>query len=253
MGAAYPELTRAEPLITETLKLEETQLQADARSRPQAARGGDGEARRAASALPGEVAFKLYDTYGFPLDLTEDVLRGRGRSVAVDGFDAAMERQRAEARKHWVGSGEAATDRLVVRAAREIGRERVPGLRHATSPRGKSRPSSSTASRWPRRAPAPRRRSSSTRRRSTANWAGRSAIPARMFSAAGGEFAVRDTQKKAGDLIVHLGRDDAMARSHVGDVVELRIDESAAHQAARQSFGDASAAPGAAPAARASM
>ncbi|RZO35266.1 MAG: alanine--tRNA ligase [Rhodospirillaceae bacterium] len=109
MGKAFPELERAEALVGETLKLEET------RFRETLGRGlrlledetdklGKGEA------LDGEVAFKLYDTYGFPLDLTEDVLRGQGRSVDNAGFDAAMERQRAEARKNWAGSGSAADE-----------------------------------------------------------------------------------------------------------------------------------------------
>ena len=109
MGKAFPELERAEALVGETLKLEET------RFRETLGRGlrlledetdklGEGEA------LDGEVAFKLYDTYGFPLDLTEDVLRGQGRSVDNAGFDAAMERQRAEARRNWAGSGSAADE-----------------------------------------------------------------------------------------------------------------------------------------------
>ena len=107
MGKAFPELERAEALITETLKLEET------RFRETLGRGlrlleeetgklGDSEA------LDGEVAFRLYDTYGFPLDLTQDVLRGQGRAVDTAGFDTAMERQREEARKNWAGSGSAA-------------------------------------------------------------------------------------------------------------------------------------------------
>src|SRR3546814_8082365 len=66
----------------------------------------------ASQALPGEVAFKLYDTFGFPLDLTQDILRGQGRGVDNAGFDAAMARQRAAARKAWSGSGEAATETL---------------------------------------------------------------------------------------------------------------------------------------------
>ena len=60
--------------------------------------------------LSGDVAFKLYDTYGFPLDLTQDALRARGIGVDKEAFDAAMQRQRAEARKAWAGSGEAATE-----------------------------------------------------------------------------------------------------------------------------------------------
>jgi alanyl-tRNA synthetase len=109
MGQAYPELVRASPLIAETLKLEET------RFRKTLARGlgllsdatenlGQGDM------LDGETAFKLYDTFGFPLDLTQDALRQRGISVDLSGFDAAMERQKAEARANWAGSGEAATE-----------------------------------------------------------------------------------------------------------------------------------------------
>ena len=111
MGQAYPELVRAEALISETLKLEET------RFRSALARGlailedetrslGDG------GVLNGETAFRLYDTYGFPLDLTQDALRARGLSVDTEGFNAAMERQRAEARRAWSGSGEAATETI---------------------------------------------------------------------------------------------------------------------------------------------
>ncbi|MDF2117518.1 alanine--tRNA ligase [Roseiarcaceae bacterium H3SJ34-1] len=109
MGRAYPELVRAESLITDTLLTEET------RFRTTLARGLsilDEETRTLVpgASLPGETAFKLYDTYGFPLDLTQDALRARGIGVDTDGFNAAMERQRAEARKAWSGSGEAATE-----------------------------------------------------------------------------------------------------------------------------------------------
>ena len=109
MGRAYPELTRAEALITETLKLEER------RFRKTLARGltllDDASAGLGEGAeFDGETAFKLYDTYGFPLDLTQDALRARGVSVDLAAFNTAMERQRAEARAAWSGSGEAATD-----------------------------------------------------------------------------------------------------------------------------------------------
>ncbi|MDF2142328.1 alanine--tRNA ligase [Paenirhodobacter sp. CAU 1674] len=106
MGAAYPELGRAQALIEETLKLEETRfkqtldrglklLDDELASLPEGA------------ALPGEAAFKLYDTYGFPLDLTQDALREKGRTVETEGFDAAMAEQKAKARASWAGSGEA--------------------------------------------------------------------------------------------------------------------------------------------------
>src|SRR5262249_51647914 len=109
MGEAYPELVRAQPLITETLKLEEE------RFRNTLERGLkllDEETAKLAKGgtLAGEVAFKLYDTYGFPLDLTQDALRSRGIGVDLAGFESAMDRQRAEARKAWAGSGEAATE-----------------------------------------------------------------------------------------------------------------------------------------------
>ena len=71
--------------------------------------------------LPGEIAFKLYDTYGFPFDLTEDALKARGIGVDAKGFAAAMERQRAEARKSWAGSGEAATETLWFELKEEVG------------------------------------------------------------------------------------------------------------------------------------
>lgn len=109
MGQAYPELVRGEALISETLKLEET------RFRKTLARGltllADATTSLVAGdRLDGETAFKLYDTYGFPLDLTQDALRQREITVDLEGFNAAMERQKAEARASWAGSGEAATE-----------------------------------------------------------------------------------------------------------------------------------------------
>jgi len=109
MGQAYPELIRAEALISETLKLEETRF----RKTLERGLGLLGEATEnlgEGGQLDGETAFKLYDTYGFPLDLTQDALRQRGIGVDVEGFNAAMERQKAEARANWAGSGEAATE-----------------------------------------------------------------------------------------------------------------------------------------------
>ncbi len=109
MGQAYPELIEAQSRIAEILRTEETRFRAtlvrglailddEVRSLPLGGR------------LPGDVAFKLYDTYGFPLDLTQEALRGRNMSVDEEGFGRAMEQQRADARRAWAGSGEAATD-----------------------------------------------------------------------------------------------------------------------------------------------
>jgi alanyl-tRNA synthetase len=126
MGAAYPELERAEALIAETLKLEET------RFRETLARGlklldETTGSLKSGDRLAGEVAFKLYDTFGFPLDLTQDALRLRGIAVDTAGFDAAMAKQKADARKAWAGSGEAATDAQWFSILDEVGKTEFLG------------------------------------------------------------------------------------------------------------------------------
>ncbi|PWW04413.1 alanyl-tRNA synthetase [Hoeflea marina] len=111
MGRAYPELVRAESMIAETLKLEEISFRRTlvrGLGLLDEATAEIGEGGR----LDGEVAFKLYDTYGFPLDLTQDALRPRGISVDTDAFATAMDRQKAEARANWSGSGDAATEAI---------------------------------------------------------------------------------------------------------------------------------------------
>lgn len=120
MGDVFPELVRAQALITETLRLEET------RFKETLGRGLkllDMESAKLADGgvLSGDIAFRLYDTYGFPLDLTQDVLRGKHMSVDTQGFEAAMERQKAEARKAWAGSGEAATDAVWFETKEKVG------------------------------------------------------------------------------------------------------------------------------------
>jgi alanyl-tRNA synthetase len=109
MGQAYPELTRAEPLIAETLKLEETRFRRTL-ERGLAILDEESQGLKRGDQLKGETAFTLYDTYGFPLDLTQDALKPRGIAVDTEGFNAAMERQREKARASWAGSGDAATE-----------------------------------------------------------------------------------------------------------------------------------------------
>jgi alanyl-tRNA synthetase len=109
MGQAYPELVRAEALITETLKLEETRFRRTL-ERGLAILDEESRGLQHGDNLKGEVAFTLYDTYGFPLDLTQDALKSRGIGVDLAAFNAAMERQREKARASWAGSGEAATE-----------------------------------------------------------------------------------------------------------------------------------------------
>lgn len=111
MGRAYPELVRAEALITETLKLEETKFRTTLK-RGLSLLSDATTTLGKGDMLDGETAFKLYDTYGFPLDLTQDALRAREINVDLAGFTDAMERQKAEARSHWAGSGDKATETI---------------------------------------------------------------------------------------------------------------------------------------------
>ncbi len=120
MGDHFHELQRAQPLITETLKLEETRFK---QMLDRGLKLLDEESGKLAGngTLPGDVAFKLYDTYGFPLDLTQDILRGQNKKVDGEGFAAAMEEQKARARAAWSGSGEKATSRIWFEAKDKVG------------------------------------------------------------------------------------------------------------------------------------
>jgi alanyl-tRNA synthetase len=120
MGAAFPELVRAQPLIEATLLQEETRFRqtlANGLKLLDEATSGMGEG----DTLPGETAFKLYDTYGFPYDLTEDALRPQGMHVDREGFDTAMAQQKAAARAAWKGSGAKASDDVWFDIAEELG------------------------------------------------------------------------------------------------------------------------------------
>ena len=107
MGQAFPELVQAQSMISETLRLEEERFRTTL-DRGLKLLDDELAGLGADDALPGGSAFKLYDTYGFPLDLTQDALREKGRSVDTEGFDAAMEAQKAKARAAWSGTGETA-------------------------------------------------------------------------------------------------------------------------------------------------
>ncbi|HEY5722839.1 MAG TPA: alanine--tRNA ligase [Allosphingosinicella sp.] len=126
MGAAYPDLVRAQPLIEETLRHEETRfrqtLERGLKLLDEATGG-----MKAGDVLPGETAFKLYDTYGFPYDLTEDALRAQGLGVDRAGFDTAMEGQKAAARAAWKGSGDKASDEIWFDIAEQHGSTEFTG------------------------------------------------------------------------------------------------------------------------------
>jgi alanyl-tRNA synthetase len=120
MGGAYPELSRAQALIEETLRLEETKFR---QTLDRGLRLLDDELAKLpeGGALPGAAAFRLYDTYGFPLDLTQDALREKGREVDVAGFDSAMAEQKAKARAAWAGTGESKDAKIWFDLAEEHG------------------------------------------------------------------------------------------------------------------------------------
>ena len=120
MGQAFPELARAQDLISETLKLEETRFK---NTLDRGLKLLDEETNKLSSGgiLPGEIAFKLYDTFGFPLDLTVDALRSQGYRIDHKGFEVAMEKQRSDARASWSGSGDLATEMVWFDIKQEFG------------------------------------------------------------------------------------------------------------------------------------
>jgi alanyl-tRNA synthetase len=131
MGAAYPELGRARALIEEVLEREETRFRqtlANGLKLLDEATGSLGSG----DALPGETAFRLYDTFGFPYDLTEDALRARGIAVDRAGFDAAMARQKAAARAAWKGSGQTADGEVWFDIAERVGATEFTGYSATT-------------------------------------------------------------------------------------------------------------------------
>jgi alanyl-tRNA synthetase len=126
MGAAYPELSHAESLIVETLRLEETRFKAMLERGLGLLAEETGKLAET-DALPGGVAFRLYDTYGFPLDLTQDALREQGRAVDLAGFETAMAEQRTRARAAWSGTGDAATERVWFELREQVGATEFQG------------------------------------------------------------------------------------------------------------------------------
>ncbi len=225
MGQAFPELVRAESLISETLKLEESRfkktLERGLKLLDEATAGMDTGGDQGGE-LAGETAFKLYDTFGFPLDLTQDALRARGLSVDLDGFNAAMERQKAEARAAWAGSGEAATDEVWFQIREDVGAteflgfetEQAEGLVLAIVVGGK-RVERATAGEdvavVVNQSPF------------YGESGGQTGDTGIIHSADVMRLTVTDTQKKVGDLHVHLGRVDQGTLSVGGDVA-LSVD-----------------------------
>src|SRR5690348_10136018 len=248
MGQAYPELARAQAIITETLRLEETRFR---QTLERGLRLLDEETQRLGKdkVLNGEVAFKLYDTYGFPLDLTQDILRGQQGSVDTAGFNAAMERQRAAARKAWVGSGEATTEQIWFDIREKVGATDFLG--YATEVAEGQIVALVKDSKQVQQVKAGDEVAIVCNQTPFYGESGGQMGDAGDFiGAKGTEVAIADTQKKLGDMHVHFGRVTSGTLS-VGDAVEMRVDgerrsrlranHSATHllhEALRRRFGD---------------
>ncbi|HEY8246537.1 MAG TPA: alanine--tRNA ligase [Hyphomicrobium sp.] len=221
MGDTYHELRRAQPLITETLHFEETRFKKTL-EKGLGLLGDTSSKLKKGDVLPGETAFKLYDTYGFPLDLTEDALRARGVSVDTKGFDAAMERQKAEARKAWKGSGEAATEAVWFEVKEKTGATEFLGYDTETAAgeivtlvkdgkEAKSLKAGDEAAIVVNQTPF------------YGESGGQVGDEGIIRGAKGAVFRVTDTQKKAGALFVHLGKVESGSFKN-GEVVDLEVD-----------------------------
>jgi alanyl-tRNA synthetase len=220
MGAAYPELGRAEALITETLRLEETRFKAMLERglgllSEETGKLGEGQA------LAGDVAFKLYDTFGFPLDLTQDALREQGRAVDVAGFDAAMADQRRRARAAWSGSGDAATERVWFEVKESLPASEFLG--YSTEKAEAEILALVVAGMIVTRVEADSPVAVVLNQTPFYAESGGQVGDTGVISAGDLRIVITDTQKKVGDLIVHLGRVEA-GEARVGMPVLAELD-----------------------------
>ena len=221
MGGAYPELSRAEALIEETLKLEETRFR---KTLERGLRILDEEsgALGQGDVFSGETAFKLYDTYGFPLDLTQDALKPRGIAVDTDTFGRAMAKQREDARQAWKGSGEARTDTIWFDIRERIGAteflgydtEKAEGVITTMVADGKE------VSELKQGAKGTLVLNQTPFYGESGGQTGDHGV---VRTAGSALFRVTDTQKRLGDLIIHQGVVEKGAFKQ-GDAVELDVD-----------------------------
>jgi alanyl-tRNA synthetase len=247
MGQAYPELHRAEALITETLKLEETRFRRTL-ERGLAILDEASKSLKRGDMFDGVTAFTLYDTYGFPLDLTQDALRPRGIGVDISAFTDAMEQQRAKARASWAGSGEAADEAVWFGLREKVGAteflgyetERAEGVVAALVRDGKE-------------AAVLKQGESGAIILNQTPFYGESGGQVGDTGVMRGEgvlFRVTDTQKHAGDVFVHFGTVEEGTLS-VGTALALEVDHGRRgairknhsathllHEALRQVLGD---------------
>jgi alanyl-tRNA synthetase len=202
MGQAYPELVRAEALISETLKLEETRFRKTL-ERGLAILDQESRGLKKGDRLKGQTAFTLYDTYGFPLDLTQDALRPRGIAVDTEGFNAAMDLQKEKARESWKGSGDAATEAVWFSVREQAGpteflgyeTESAQGVVAALVKDGKEVAALNKGDRG----------AVIVNQTPFYGESGGQVGDTGTMTADGVRFRVTDTQKRAGDLFVHTG------------------------------------------------
>jgi len=247
MGQAYPELVRAEALIEETLRLEETRFRKTL-ERGLAILDEKSAALKKGDMFDGDTAFTLYDTYGFPLDLTQDALKSRGIGVDVAAFTDAMDRQREKARASWAGSGDAATESIWFPLREKLGpteflgyeTETAEGVVSALVKDGTEVDSLKVGE------------TGSIVMNQTPFYAesGGQVGDTGVLTGEGAKFRVTDTQKKAGDLWVHVGTVE-QGTLKVGAALQLDVDHGRRfsirahhsathllHEALRQVLGD---------------
>ena len=247
MGQAYPELVRAENLIEETLLLEETRFRKTL-ERGLSILDEKSAGLKKGDMFDGDTAFTLYDTYGFPLDLTQDALRNRGISVDIASFTDAMDRQRAKARAAWAGSGDTASENVWFPLREKLGAteflgyetETAEGVVGALVKDGHEAESLKAGE------------SGAVILNQTPFYAesGGQVGDTGVLSGEGVRFRVTDTQKKAGDLYVHLGTVE-QGTLKPGTALQLEVDHARRssirahhsathilHEALRQVLGD---------------
>ena len=247
MGQAYPDLVRAEKLIEETLRLEETRFRKTL-ERGLSILDEKSAGLKKGDMFDGDTAFTLYDTYGFPLDLTQDALKSRGISVDQASFTDAMERQRVKARASWSGSGDTAGENVWFPLREKLGAteflgydtESAEGVVTALVKDGKDADSLKTGE------------SGSVVLNQTPFYAesGGQVGDTGVLTGEGVKFRVTDTQKKVGDLFVHVGTVE-QGTLKVGTALQLEVDHGrrasirahhsathVLHEALRQVLGD---------------
>ena len=220
MGAAYPELGRAKAAIESALEQEEARFQ---RTLGNGLSLLDKETAnmKAGDALPGDVAFKLSDTYGFPLDLTQDILRGRDMGVDVAGFEAALEQQRQDSRAAGFSSGDQATEDIWFRVRDDAGATKFTGY-DSTDGKGKLVAIAAGGARVDTLSPGAAEIVFDTTP-FYAESGGQAGDHGEIVFANGARFIVRDVQKRAADLHVHIG-ELVSGEVKLGESADLRVD-----------------------------